>query len=92
MHPLAPEDSDDEEEKEEDGEEKVDKVYNPRCRGGFARWGPGNYTLIRDDDQEQAEYALDLRMCFNVTAGEEEAEAGGQTVYIARGRTRSWSP
>ena len=87
LHPMAPEDSDDEEDKEEgEGEEKEDKVYNPRCRGGFARWGPGNYTLIRDDDQEQAEYALDLRMCFNVMAGEEEeVEAGGQTVYIARG-------
>ena len=78
LHPMASEDSDTEEDK--------DKVYNPRCRGGFARWGPGNYTLIRDDDQEQAEYALDLRMCFNVMAGEEEeVEAGGQTVYIARG-------
>ena len=24
-------------------------------------------------------------MCFNVMSGEEEVEAGGQTVYIARG-------
>ena len=63
----------------------MEKEYNPRCRGGFARWGQGNYTLIRDDDQEQAEYALDLRMCFNVMSGEEEVEAGGQAVYIARG-------
>ena len=59
-------------------------MYNPRCRGGLTRWGPGNYTLIRDDDQEQAEYALDLRICFNVSSGE-ESEAGGQSVYIARG-------
>ena len=59
-------------------------MYNPRCRGSFSRWGQGNYTLIRDDDQEQAEYALDLRMCFNVSSSE-ESEAGGQTVYIARG-------
>ena len=83
LHQLAPEDSDSEEEKE-DGAEKEEKVYNPRCRGGLARWGPGNYTLIRDDDQEQAEYALDLRICFNVSSGE-ESEAGGQSVYIARG-------
>ena len=46
---------------EEEGEEKTEKVYNPRCRGGFSRWSRGCYTLIRDDDQEQAEYALDLR-------------------------------
>jgi len=83
LHQLAPEDSDSEEDKE-DGAEKEEKVYNPRCRGGLARWGPGNYTLIRDDDQEQAEYALDLRICFNVSSGE-ESEAGGQSVYIARG-------
>ena len=44
-------------------------------------------------DQEQAEYALDLRMFFNVSQlvsePEEDGgggpEAGGQTVYIARG-------
>ena len=44
-------------------------------------------------DQEQAEYALDLRMFFNVSQlvseSEEDGaggpEAGGQTVYIARG-------
>ena len=44
-------------------------------------------------DQEQAEYALDLRMFFNVSQLGSEAEedggggpeAGGQTVYIARG-------
>ena len=36
-------------------------------------------------DQEQAEYALDLRMFFNVSQLVSEAEAGGQTVYIARG-------
>ena len=45
-------------------------------------------------DQEQAEYALDLRMFFNVSQLVSEAEedggggpeAGGQTVYIARVR------
>ena len=36
--------------------------------------------------QEQAEYALDLRMCFNVSSGAEDPlESGGQSVYIARG-------
>jgi len=80
LHSLAPEDS--EEENEED-EEKVPKVYNPRCRGGFFSWSPGCYSLIRDDDQEQAEYALDLRMCFNMSGWTEEM--GGQTSYIARG-------
>jgi len=78
LHQLAPEDSED-----EDDEEKAPKVYNPRCRGGFCRWSPGCYSLIRDDDQEQAEYALDLRMFFNVSSWKEEM--GGQTSYIARG-------
>ena len=41
--------------------------------------------MIRDDDQEQAEYALDLRMFFNVSSAVVDGEAGGQTVYIARG-------
>ena len=41
--------------------------------------------MIRDDDQEQAEYALDLRMFFNVSSALVDGEAGGQTVYIARG-------
>ena len=80
LHQLAPE-SDNEEEEQED---KAEKVYNPRCRGGYSRWSRGCYTLIRDDDQEQAEYALDLRMFFNVTGYEEDSEAGGQTVYLAR--------
>ena len=78
LHQLAPEDSDDE-------EDDKDKVYNPRCRGGISRWSRGCYTLIRDDDQEQAEYALDLRMFFNVSSAVVDGEAGGQTVYIARG-------
>ena len=34
------------------------KVFNPRCRGGFCRWGPGNYTLIRDDDQVAAGFCF----------------------------------
>ena len=82
LHELAPEDSDEEEDENGD-EEKVPKVYNPRCRGGFSLWSPGCYSLIRDDDQEQAEYALDLRMFFNVSGWMEEM--GGQTSYIARG-------
>ena len=76
LHELAPADSDEEGEEEE-------KVYNPRCRGHFSRWSPGSYTLIRDDDQEQAEFALDLRMFFNVPSW--SPEMGGQTSYIARG-------
>ena len=47
LHELAPEDSD----TEDDKEDAAEKVYNPRCRGGFYRWSPGNYTLVRDDDQ-----------------------------------------
>ena len=77
LHQLAPADSEDE---EAGGQEKV---YNPRCRGQFSRWSPGSYTLIRDDDQEQAEFALDLRMFFNVPSW--APEIGGQTSYIARG-------
>jgi len=78
LHELAPEDSED-----EDAEDKISKIYNPRCHGGFFRWTSGCYSLIRDDDQEQAEFALDLRMCFNVCGWKEDM--GGQTVYIARG-------
>ena len=43
------------------------------------------YNKFRDDDQEQAEYALDLRMFFNIPENEGEWETGGQSVYIARG-------
>jgi len=78
LHHLAPEDSED-----EAGEAGGEKVFNPRCRGQFSRWSPGTYTLIRDDDQEQAEFALDLRMFFNVPGW--SPEMGGQTSYIARG-------
>ena len=78
LHQLAPDDSDD-----EAGGAGGEKVYNPRCRGQFSRWSPGTYTLIRDDDQEQAEFALDLRMFFNVPGW--SPEMGGQTSYIARG-------
>jgi len=80
LHPLAPEDSDDDDETEE---KNIAKVYNPRCRGGFCNWSPGSYSLIRDDDKEQAEFALDLRMFFNVSCWEESM--GGHTSYIARG-------
>jgi len=86
LHALAP--SDDEDEDDEDEEEtkkEGEKVYNPRCRGGISRWSKGCYTLIRDDDKEQAEYALDLRMFFNIPESEGEWETGGQSVYIARG-------
>jgi len=82
LHPLAPEESDLDSD-DETVEEKVAKVYNPRCRGGFCNWSPGCYSLIRDDDTEQAEYALDLRMFFNVSCWEESM--GGHTSYIARG-------
>ena len=41
--------------------------------------------ILRDDDKEQAEYALDLRMFFNIPESEGEWETGGQSVYIARG-------
>jgi len=76
LHELAPEDSDDE------GKEDNPKEYNPRCRGRFCCWSSGCYTLIRDDDTELAEYALDLRMFFNVSGWREDM--GGQTIYIAR--------
>ena len=65
-----------------DSEDPETKSFNPRCRGGFSLWSSGCYTLIRDDDQEQAEYALDLRMAFNSQDWKEDM--GGQTIYIAR--------
>ena len=42
----------------------------------------GTYTLIRDDDLGQSEYALDARLCFS--ASKWTPEMGGQTEYIAR--------
>ena len=84
FHQLAsaPEESEEEEEEEKE-EPEGGKIFNPRCRGQFSRWSPGTYTLVRDDDQEQAEFALDLRMFFNVPGW--SPEMGGQTSYIARG-------
>jgi len=76
LHPLAPDD-------DEEEEENVTRTFNPRCHGGFYKWSPGCYSLIRDDDKEQAEYALDLRMFFNVSGWDDSM--GGQTSYIARG-------
>ena len=42
----------------------------------------GNYTLVRDDDLGQAEFALDARLCFNLASW--DPQIGGQTIYIAR--------
>ena len=84
LHPLASSQEDSEDEAgEAAGEAEGEKVGSPRCRGQFSRWSPGTYTLLRDDDQEQAEFALDLRMFFNVAGW--SPEMGGQTSYIARG-------
>ena len=77
LHELAPEDSEEEEESSEE------KVYNPRCRASFMAWLPGNYTLVRDDDLEQEEFALDLRIFFNSSGW--LGGMGGQSSYIARG-------
>merc|ERR1719234_1155974 len=70
--------SDSEDEEEEDGQSAnstSSRVSNPRCKGGC-------YTLIRDVDLEQAEYALDLRQFFNCQGWNESM--GGQSSYIAR--------
>jgi len=77
LHEMAPIDSDEEEEEEADR-----KDSNPRCRGAFQHWSRGCYTLIRDDDLEQAEYALDLRLFFNCSGWTDSM--GGQSSYIAR--------
>jgi len=75
LHELAPEDSDDEEDNGEEGD--------PRCRAAFINWQPGTYSLVRDDDEEQAEAALDLRIFFNSSGWSDVM--GGQSSYIARG-------
>jgi len=75
LHELAPEDS--------DGEEEEGKEFDPRCRAAFAHRRPGSYTLVRDDDLEQAEFALDLRIFFNCAGWRDSM--GGQSSYIARG-------
>jgi len=79
LHPLAEEDED---ESEEEGTSE-EKVYNPRCRGGFGKWTQGCYTLVRDDDSEQSEFALEARLFLNCEGW--VAGMGGQSVYIARG-------
>jgi len=80
LHPLAESDED-----ESDGEAATseEKVYNPRCRGGFRKWNQGCYTLVRDDDSQQSEFALDARLFFNCQHW--KTGMGGQSVYIARG-------
>jgi len=75
LHELAPEDS--------EGEEEEGKEFNPRCRAAFAHRRAGSYTLLRDDDLEQAEFALDLRIFFNCAGWTDSM--GGQSSYIARG-------
>ena len=49
------------------------KVFNPRCRGGFCRWGQGNYTLIRDDDQVENSF---LRRIQDVKLNQEIRNSG----------------
>jgi len=79
LHALAPADSDGEEvESEENGD-----VSSPTCKGRIRKLTQGSYSLIRDDDLGQAEFALDARICLNVNGW--RLEMGGQMVYIARG-------
>jgi len=78
LHELAPDDSEDEEEEEGSGSDG-----DPRCRASFLHWQPGTYSLVRDDDEEQAEAALDLRIFFNSVGWSDVM--GGQSSYIARG-------
>merc|ERR1712130_1040772 len=77
LHELAPD------EDEEDDAEGSGGGGDPRCRASFLHWQPGTYSLVRDDDEEQAEAALDLRIFFN-SAGWSDV-MGGQSSYIARG-------
>lgn len=56
----------------------------PTCQSEIRRWFPGSYTLLRDDNSDQSEYALDTRMFFN-TGSDWNAECGGYTSYLARG-------
>merc|ERR1711934_1244582 len=77
---LAPDDSEDD---EEDKEDISGGEGDPRCRASFLHWQPGTYSLVRDDDEEQAEAALDLRIFFNSSGWSDVM--GGQSSYIARG-------
>ncbi len=54
----------------------------PRCRAEFRRWRQGSYTLVRDDDTDQQECALDARLFFNCR--DWTADCGGFTSYVAR--------
>jgi len=81
LHKLAPDDSDDENEPATISTSEENEI-NPKCVGRVRKFIKGNYTLVRDDDLGQAEFALDARLFFNVSNW--DVTMGGHTVYIAR--------
>ena len=90
--PSSSQDTDDDEtkrkklkEKEESkksAKQKKKKPFDPRCLSEVRRWEHGSYTMVRDDDPEQAEFALDARLFFNCK--DWSLEVGGYTSYVAR--------
>ncbi len=62
---------------------------DPRCRCEVRRWSPGSYTLVRDCDGEQKEFALEARLFLNCGDGGGESGwslgCGGFSSYVARG-------
>lgn len=74
LHRLAPQDSDDEEE--------CSAEPNPQCHVEAQRWGPGCYTLIRDDCVD-SRAALDTFLYANVSQ-QWTQELGGHVTYIAK--------
>ena len=58
------------------------KDPEPKCVAEVRRWKRGSYTLIRDDDQEQCEFALDARLFLNCEGW--TPECGGFSSYVAK--------
>lgn len=65
-----------------EGTEEDETEINPLCHYEVRRWKRGSYTLIRDGDDHQSEFALDARLFFNCK--DWNPEVGGYTSYVAR--------
>lgn len=92
LHPLAPENEDDEESDEDEAvpstskndSKKVpdDKEIDPKCKIEVRRWRQGSYTLLNDANANNDKFFLDGRLFFNCQ--DWNLEQGGFTSYIAK--------
>lgn len=91
FHPMAVNDSDSEDSELSDNEvplkkTKLDKPtpgLNSKCRYEVRSWSNGDYSLLRDNDNERGEYALDVNLHFG--ADDWSQNYGGTISYITEG-------